>query len=137
MNKLTALKQFLNAFDQDGEDLTMEALALGASLISEEHNELQAEFDKVMGHHLKSISPVPQEIMEAFIKELADLIYVCYWTAARFDIDLDEAFLRVHLSNMSKVGPDGKVIKAPNGKVLKPETYHKPKLADLALRAQR
>jgi predicted HAD superfamily Cof-like phosphohydrolase len=38
---------------------------------------------------------------------------------------------------MSKVGPDGKVIKAPNGKVLKPEGYHKPKLADLALRAQR
>jgi predicted HAD superfamily Cof-like phosphohydrolase len=114
----------------------MEALALGASLISEEHNELQAEFDKVMGHCLKT-ERVPQEIMEAFIKELADLIYVCYWTAARFDIDLDEAFLRVHLSNMSKVGPDGKVIKAPNGKVLKPEGYHKPKLADLALRAQR
>ena len=136
MNKLTALKQFLNSFDQDGSELTMEALALGASLISEEHLELQAEFDKLMGYVLKN-ELVPQEIMEAFIKELADLIYVCYWTAARFDIDLDEAFLRVHLSNMSKVGPDGKVIKAPNGKVLKPETYHKPKLADLALRAQR
>jgi hypothetical protein len=38
---------------------------------------------------------------------------------------------------MSKVGSDGKAIKAPNGKVLKPEGYHKPKLADLALRAQR
>lgn len=136
MNKLTALKQFLNAFDQDGDKMTMEALALGASLISEEHLELQAEFDKLMGYVLKN-ELVPQDIMEAFIKELADLVYVCYWTAARFDIDLDEAFLQVHLSNMSKVGPDGKVIKAPNGKVLKPEGYHKPKLADLALRAQR
>ena len=136
MNKFHALKQFLNAFDQDGNTMTMEALALGASLISEEHNELQAEFDKVMGHCLKN-EPVPQEIMEAFIKEMADLLYVLYWNAARFDINLDEAFLRVHLSNLSKVGPDGKVIKAPNGKVLKPETYHKPKLADLALEAQR
>lgn len=136
MSKLDDLKSFLGAFDQDGDKMTMEALALGASLISEEHLELQAEFDKLMGYVLKN-ELVPQEIMEAFIKELADLIYVCYWTAARFDIDLDEAFLRVHLSNMSKVGPDGKVIKAPNGKVLKPETYHKPKLADLALRAQR
>jgi predicted HAD superfamily Cof-like phosphohydrolase len=136
MNKTAALKQFLNAFDQDGTELTMEALALGASLISEEHNELQAEFDKVMGYALKT-ERVPQEIIQNFIKELADLVYVCYWTAARFDIDLDEAFRRVHLSNMSKVGPNGKVIKAPNGKVLKPEGYHKPKLADLALRAQR
>jgi predicted HAD superfamily Cof-like phosphohydrolase len=136
MNKTAALKQFLNAFDQDGTKLTMEALALGASLISEEHNELQAEFDKVMGYVLKT-ERVPQEIMQNFIKELADLVYVCYWTAARFDIDLDEAFRRVHLSNMSKVGSNGKVIKAPNGKVLKPEGYHKPKLADLALRAQR
>ena len=136
MNKLTALKQFLNAFDQDGDKMTMEALALGASLISEEHLELQAEFDKLMGYVLKN-ERVPQDIMEAFIKELADLVYVCYWTAARFDIDLDEAFQRVHQSNMSKVGPDGKVAKASNGKVLKPEGYHKPKLADLALRAQR
>ena len=136
MNKLTALKQFLNAFDQDGDKMTMEALALGASLISEEHLELQTEFDKLMGYVLKN-ELVPQDIMEAFIKELADLVYVCYWTAARFDIDLDEAFRRVHLSNMSKVGPDGNVTKATNGKVLKPEGYHKPKLADLALRAQR
>lgn len=136
MSKFDDLKCFLGAFDQDGDKMTMEALALGASLISEEHLELQCEFDKLMAYTLRG-EEVPQEIMEAFIKEMADLLYVLYWNAARFDIDLDEAFLRVHLSNMSKVGPDGKAIKAPNGKVLKPETYHKPKLADLALRAQR
>lgn len=136
MHKLDSLKCFLDAFDQDGTELTMEALALGASLISEEHNELQAEFDKVMGYSLRT-ERVPTEVMADFIKELADLLYVIYWAAARFDIDLDEAFLRVHMSNMSKIGPDGKIVKSSNGKVLKPEGYYKPKLADLALEAQR
>lgn len=56
---------------------------------------------------------------EAFIKELTDLLYVCYWTAAKIGIDVNEAFRRVHASNMSKLGPDGKPVKREDGKVLK------------------
>jgi predicted HAD superfamily Cof-like phosphohydrolase len=43
-----------------------------------------------------------------------------------------DAFLRVHLSNMSKLGPDGKPIRRPSdGKVLKGPNYKPPVLEDL------
>ena len=42
-----------------------------------------------------------------------------------------EAFKRVHLSNMSKLGIDGKPIFREDGKVLKGPNYKKPYLTDL------
>jgi predicted HAD superfamily Cof-like phosphohydrolase len=42
-----------------------------------------------------------------------------------------EAFLRVHLSNMSKLGKDGKPIRREDGKVLKGPFYKPPVLDDL------
>ena len=42
-----------------------------------------------------------------------------------------EAFNRVHLSNMSKLGADGKPIYREDGKVLKGPNYKKPDLSDL------
>lgn len=44
---------------------------------------------------------------------------------------IDEAFLRVHKSNMSKLGDDGKPIFREDGKVLKGPNYKKPDLSDL------
>jgi predicted HAD superfamily Cof-like phosphohydrolase len=42
-----------------------------------------------------------------------------------------EAFRRVHASNMSKLGDDGKPILREDGKVLKGPNYKKPYLTDL------
>jgi predicted HAD superfamily Cof-like phosphohydrolase len=42
-----------------------------------------------------------------------------------------EAFLRVHYSNMSKLGEDGKPVLREDGKVLKGPNYKKPDLSDL------
>ena len=42
-----------------------------------------------------------------------------------------EAFLRVHNSNMSKLGEDGKPIKREDGKVLKGPNYKEPDLRSL------
>jgi predicted HAD superfamily Cof-like phosphohydrolase len=42
-----------------------------------------------------------------------------------------EAFDRVHQSNMSKLGPDGKPIHREDGKVLKGPNYKEPDLTDL------
>ena len=67
----------------------------------------------------------------AALKELADLVYVCYGYAATFGWDLDEALRRVHKSNMSKLGPDGKPVYREDGKVLKGDNYKKPNLEDL------
>ena len=65
------------------------------------------------------------------LKELADLVYVCYQYAANMGWDLDEAMFRVHESNMSKLGKDGKPIYRDDGKVLKGPDYKPPNLDDL------
>ena len=79
------------------------------------------------------------EFMNAFmnqgyeeeLKELADLIYVCFQYAENMEWDLEEALDRVHKSNMSKLGLDGKPIRRADGKVLKGPEYQPPILKDL------
>ena len=65
------------------------------------------------------------------LKELADLVYVCYQYAENMGWFLDEALNRVHESNMSKLGADGKPIYREDGKVLKGPGYKPPNLEDL------
>ena len=72
-----------------------------------------------------------QNVQEECLKELADLVYVCYQYAENMNWFLDEALNRVHLSNMSKLGEDGKPIYREDGKVLKGPNYKPPDLSDL------
>ena len=65
------------------------------------------------------------------LKELADLVYVCYQYAANMGWDLDEALHRVHTSNMSKLDDKGRPIYREDGKVLKGPHYAPPNLEDL------
>ena len=65
------------------------------------------------------------------LKELSDLVYVCYQYAANMGWDLDEAMFRVHQSNMSKLDDEGKPIYREDGKVLKGPNYKPPNLEDL------
>lgn len=67
----------------------------------------------------------------AMLSELADIVYVTYGYAATFGWDLDEAVRRIHTANMSKLGPDGKPLYRPDGKVLKGPNYRKADLSDL------
>ena len=90
---------------------------LAAKLIAEEFNEFMGESGNDQA---------------ALLKELADLVYVCYGYADRFGWDLDEAFRRVHLSNMSKLDPvTGNPIFREDGKILKGSAYREPNLKDL------
>ena len=68
---------------------------------------------------------------EHALKELADLVYVCYQYAENMGWFLDEALHRVHQSNLSKLGEDGKPIYREDGKVLKGPNYAPPSLEDL------
>jgi len=68
---------------------------------------------------------------EHALKELADLVYVCYQYAESMGWFLDEALDRVHKSNMSKLGDDGHPIYREDGKVLKGPNYKPPTLEDL------
>ena len=72
-----------------------------------------------------------QSLHEDAIKELSDLVYVCYQYAANMGWDLDEALRRVHQSNMSKLDEDGKPTYREDGKVLKSANYQPPTLSDL------
>ena len=68
---------------------------------------------------------------EHALKELADLVYVCYQYAENMGWFLDEALNRVHLSKLSKLDEDGKPIYRDDGKVLKGPNYKPPDLSDL------
>ena len=65
------------------------------------------------------------------LKELADLVYVCYQYAANMGWDLDKALHLVHESNMSKLDEYGKPIFREDGKVLKGPNYKPPNLEEL------
>jgi len=67
----------------------------------------------------------------ALLKELADLVFVCFQFAAAFNLDLDEASQRVFTSNMSKLGFNGKPIYREDGKILKGPNYTEPNLFNL------
>jgi NTP pyrophosphatase (non-canonical NTP hydrolase) len=93
------------------------------TLIVEEFKEfLDAENQLIMGLTINA---------SECLKELADLVYVCYQYSENLGWDLDEALNRVHQSNMSKLGEDGKPIYREDKKVLKGPNYQPPNLTDL------
>ena len=66
------------------------------------------------------------------LKELADLVYVCYGYANACGYDLDEAIRRVHENNVGRcIQPDGSIKRRKDGKILKNEDYPKVDLGDL------
>jgi NTP pyrophosphatase (non-canonical NTP hydrolase) len=92
-------------------------------LIVEEFKEfLDAENQLIMGLTVNATE---------CLKELADLVYVCYQYAENLGWDLDKALDRVHESNMSKLDENGNPIYREDGKVLKGPNYQPPNLTDL------
>ncbi len=67
------------------------------------------------------------------LKEFADDLYVKLGTLVALGVadKFEEAFARVHLSNMSKLDETGKPIYREDGKVLKGPNYKAPDLGDL------
>ena len=125
-DNIALLAEFMTAMEQPvSQGFTEDGLELGMHLIEEEFWEL----DTATANMIKN--PYLLEHRENFVKELADLLYVVYWMAARVGIDLDKAFRIVHSSNMSKLGDDGKPIKRADGKVLKGPNYKPPKMESI------
>ena len=89
-----------------------------------QHQLIAEEFMEFMHAH-------QYESDDAVLKELVDLVYVCFQYAENRDWDLYVAYDRVHKSNMSKLGEDGKPIRREDGKVLKGPNYAPPNLSDL------
>jgi predicted HAD superfamily Cof-like phosphohydrolase len=115
MSLLQQAIEFRTAMEQPVGNANRQELAMQVALIDEEYEEFLDE-DIQTG--------------EPELKELADLVYVCFQYAAAIGYDLDTALDRVHQSNMSKL-VDGKPIRNEAGKVLKGPNYQPPNLSDL------
>ena len=113
--------EFMRAFEQDvHSDTTLreaETRALRYELIREELEELHEAF-------------AAKDIVEV-ADALADLLYVVYGAGHAFGIDLDECFLEVHRSNMSKLGEDGRPVKRFDGKIMKGPGFFAPDLESI------
>ena len=120
----TAAYEFRTAYELPI-GLTISSLKLQQNLIDEEHLEVAHAYLDL----LEDITN--KRAREHLLKELADLVYVCHQMAAAFGWDLQTAHNRVHASNMSKLGEDGKPIRREDGKVLKGPNYYEPSLIDL------
>ena len=127
-DQLDKLREFHKAF---GHPINASALInhvpfikLRASLIKEEAKEFVDELWD---------NSVEGKISANLLKEAADVLYVLYGVLVSLGIDdkLEEAFNRVHASNMSKLGDNGKPIYREDGKVLKGPNYKPPNLEDL------
>jgi NTP pyrophosphatase (non-canonical NTP hydrolase) len=132
MTLLEQAEQFRQAFNQEMlEGMTRYGFVkerlfnMQAGLIAEESNEfLQACAD------LEGAPNTPANHVEV-LKELSDVVFVCYQFAAAYGLDLDTAMERVFESNMSKLDDNGNPIYRDDGKVLKGPNYKKPDLYDL------
>lgn len=109
---------------QDARDLFRDAAvddvrALRLALITEELAELASAAD--------------ERDATQTLDALCDLQYVLDGTVLAFGMDgvADEAFRRVHESNMSKLGADGEPIRNEFGKVTKGPNYAPVRLEDL------
>jgi NTP pyrophosphatase (non-canonical NTP hydrolase) len=88
---------------------------------------IREEFNELLEAHIN------EDVYEDQIhtlKELADLVFVCYQYAVARNWNLDIALKRVFESNMSKF-VDGKPLRREDGKILKGPNYQPPFLDDL------
>ena len=93
-------------------------------LVKEEASEFLVAADECFA------DPEDPKRREEVVKELSDLVFVCYQFAATYNIDLDKAMTLVFESNLSKLDEQGKPIYREDGKVLKGPNYQPPDLAD-------
>lgn len=96
---------------------------LQIKLIIEEYTEVIEAFDTFKQGDISTHAEL--------LKELSDLVFVCYQAAENMGWDLDEAMQRVFDSNMSKLDDTGAPIRNETGKVMKGPNYQKPNLTDL------
>ena len=132
MSRLDEARSFRKTFGQESLPnishygfIKKKLWSMQLDLIEEEASEFFAAADEVYA------DPENNKRRSELLKELCDLVFVCYQFAATYNLDLDEALCRIFESNMSKLDDDGKVIYRDDGKVLKGPNYMPPDLNGL------
>lgn len=75
--------------------------------------------------------PAFHKLCVELLKELQDVHYTASSLAVAFGWDEDEAFRRVHQSNMSKLDDNGRPVFRADGKIVKSHNYQPAVLEDL------
>lgn len=123
--------EFHAAFETDiNVAMTPELLRLRKTLLAEEMRELFEEMDRAIAA-LEAGEAIPLPVAANMLKEAADVQYVLSGMSVTFGWPITEVYARVHASNMSKLGEDGRPVRRADGKVLKGPAYHPPQLDDL------
>ena len=132
MSRLQEARQFREVFGQEMLEnishygfIKQKLWDMQIDLIEEEAAEFLEAADELFG------DPENNKRRAELLKELCDLVFVCYQFAATYNLDLDEALRRVFESNMSKLDESGKPIYREDGKVLKGPNYAPPDLSHL------
>ena len=98
------------------------AVRLGIKLVHEEWNE---ETYPVIQKYLANPS---LENLAEVADGIVDTVYVLMQLSRALGVPFDKCWEAVHAANMAKVGPDGKVIRREDGKILKPEGWKPPNI---------
>jgi len=128
------VKEFHRVFRHPaGEHLTQLSVSLRKlrlNLILEEVQELieASGFEATADFTARHVEGTMQDSIE-MADALGDIAYVVYGMAVVMGIDLDRVIEEIHLSNMSKLGEDGKPILREDGKILKGPSYERPNIA--------
>lgn len=125
---MSLVREFHRAFDQaapTGPPLhpSPTLVRLRARLIREEFEEVMAELTALASGRVAEDADNTRVLFQNLLKELADLRYVVEGCAVTFGLPLDDAYAEVHRSNMSKLLPNGNVVRREDGKVLKGPNY--------------
>tara|TARA_R110001592_G_scaffold120304_1_gene324269 strand:+ start:736 stop:1176 length:441 start_codon:yes stop_codon:yes gene_type:complete len=131
MTLLEQARQFRDVFEQETLGnisrygfIKKKLWDMQVSLIAEEAKEFIDASNEVFA------DPENQETRHELLKELSDLVFVCYQFAAAFNLDLDRAMDLVMESNLSKLDEQGNAMFRADGKVLKGPNYQPPNLAE-------
>lgn len=130
MTLLEQARQFREVFHQESLDnisrygfIKKKLWDMQVALIAEEAREFLDAADELFA------DPENQDRRHEVLKELSDLVFVCYQFAAAFNLDLDKAMDLVMESNLSKLDEQGNAMFRADGKVLKGPNYQPPNLA--------
>ena len=108
VNREGIVEEFHNKFKHPiDEPWTSKLLELRLNLIREESQEVMEELVNMIMDVERGAS-VTAVSRGRLLKELCDLQYVLSGTAVSLGLNIEVAFNRVHDSNMSKLGEDGK-----------------------------
>lgn len=127
--QLKMMEEFHRAFGHPVNERSMMDNISFVKLRTRLHREESDELNDEMWNSVAK----DQGISPNLLKEGADLLYVLLGTFVSLGLgnELIEAFSRVHTSNMSKLGEDGRPIYRDDGKVMKGPNYQPPELGDL------